>query len=103
MRTPEQPPHDERDGKVKPDKDVGTRNDEIAEDGVIRRIRHPVVAIGRRGDALAQNIVPARLPVRTMMQRVDLDVSYAQGSCELGREGRLAAAAWAGDRDPSQS
>src|SRR5581483_8563256 len=100
---PDEPPHHERRRQVEPDDDVCAVRDQIAEHAVIRRVGHPVVAPGRLEHALAQHLRAARLPVGTVMERVDLDRTQPGNARELVGERRLAAAARTGDRDPHGS
>src|SRR5207253_9347538 len=90
---------DERDREIEPHDQLRATHDELAEHAVVRRVGYPIVALRGGCDSLAENIRTARLPVRAVMQRVDLDVPDAKCLGELGCAHRLAAAGGAGDRN----
>jgi hypothetical protein len=100
---PEQAPQNERRGKVEPENRVGALEDEVADDGVVRPVADPAVLLSGRKDAQVQLLLAARLPVRAVPQRVDLDVPRVETFGEERREARLPAAARPDDRDARQS
>jgi hypothetical protein len=64
--TTEKPAHHDPRRKVEPNDRLGALEDEVADDRVVRPVADPAVAFGRGGDASAQLVLAARLPVRAV-------------------------------------
>src|SRR5215208_2735932 len=90
--------HDQRTLVVEPHELVGAAPDQVAHRLVIP-VADPTVARGRGLGALAELLDGRLLPVRPVLERVELDVRAVEHSGQPGREGRLARAARPDDGD----
>src|SRR5580765_2764158 len=95
----------EPERQVEPDDRVGRSDHRVAELGLVVAVDHPAVGeLGHRLDHPGAELFRRRLvPVRPMVERVELDEGHAEPLGELLRERRLAGARRALDVDAPQS
>src|SRR5436190_4527108 len=91
--------HDQRTFVVEPHQLAGAPPHEIAHRLVVA-VADPTVPGGRRVGALAQLLDGRLLPIRAVLERVELDVRIPEPRGESYRERRLARAARPDDGDP---
>ena len=103
VRATKEPPEHDSCREVEPGDRLGSLEHELPDHLVVRPVGDPAVTRCRRGDTLLEDVRSERLPVRPVVERVDLDVANAEGRRQLAGEPRLAAAARADDGDSHQA